>query len=136
MQTSTRIKVRFLTFQEAKQFVETLNISPYTLSGWQQYWKKNKLPKDLPAQPQDRYARQGWKGWKDFLGNGKSVYMNYDDAREFVKNLELASVQEWNDYKSGKMPNLPPIPKNIPMDPELRYRRVWRGMKYWLGLPI
>lgn len=57
---------KFLSFQEAKTFAKSLNISKRI--EWIEYYKENK--KDLyniPYKPERKYKAE-WKGWADFLG--------------------------------------------------------------------
>ena len=56
-----------ISFIECKQFVQKLNLSGQ--KEWQNYSKSGKRPINIPSDPSRRYKREGWKGWKDFLGN-------------------------------------------------------------------
>lgn len=58
----------FLSFEESKIFVHTLNLK--SAQAWQAYAKSNNKPNNIPSDPYKVYKKQEtWKGWKDFLGN-------------------------------------------------------------------
>ena len=88
--------------------------------------KKNKLPNDLPRDPQTVYENEGWKGWGDFLGTGRIAnqdieYLEYEEAERqahiLVKKLGIKSKEEWiAAKKAGK------IPDNLPTHPWIIYR--------------
>jgi len=127
--TSTDIK--FLFFEEAREYVQKLNIGK-NKADWDDYWKKNKIPDFIPIQPNMRYKRNYKNGrflWKDFLG---ATNISFKEAKEFVEKLNLKSEEEWKDYCQGKLSNLPKIPENIPRDPNLRYRKDWINWEDWL----
>lgn len=39
---------------------------------WLNYVEIYGIPDDIPARPDLVYADEGWRGWQDFLGMGKS----------------------------------------------------------------
>jgi hypothetical protein len=93
-----------------------------------------KKPGDIPSNPNQAYARNGWAGMGDWLGTGTIAshlheYRSFKDARTFVRHLGLKSGSEWFEYcKSGKKP------ADIPATPERTYARAgWAGMGDWLG---
>jgi hypothetical protein len=108
----------FLPFEEAKKFVQKLNINSY---GWREY-SKNHRPKNIPANPHMYYKNSGWISFNDFLGNNviapkNKVFVPFSEAKEFVQKLNIKSVKEWNEYlKSGNKPN------NIPSCPHVIYK--------------
>ena len=55
-----------LTFEEAKKYVIELKLK--NVKDWLKYCKSNSRPTNIPAKPQVRYLKEGWKGWADFLG--------------------------------------------------------------------
>jgi superfamily II DNA or RNA helicase len=127
--TSTDIK--FLSFEEAREYVQKLNIGKNKVD-WDNYWKINSIPSFIPIQPNMRYKRNYKNNkfiWKDFLG---ATIISFIEAKEFVKKLDLKNYEEWNDYCQGKLSNLPKIPENIPRDPNLRYRKDWINWEDWL----
>jgi hypothetical protein len=101
---------------------------------WRAYGKSGKKPDDIPANPNQVYAKDGWSGTGDWLGTGTIAsylrqYRSFDDARAFVRGLGLKSLSEWRDYcPSGRKPN------DIPSAPDRIYANDgWAGMGDWLG---
>ncbi len=129
----------YLSYEEARDYVRALNIQPTNQAGWIKYWKNEVIPNNIPIQPQQRYQRYlQLKGkrfiWKDFLMAAKNRFRPFDDAREFVKKLNLQNNAEWKDYVTGRLKEIKgDKPSDIPSDPEARYRVEWKGISYWLG---
>ena len=129
----TNIKVSdYITFENAKKFAQELNLK--TVADWKKYCKGEfpslpKLPINIPTQPEQVYSRQGWKNYKDFLFKG---FLSFEDAKNFVINLNLKDRKEWVKYCKGEFNNLENKPNNIPRDPELRYRKDWINWEDWL----
>jgi superfamily II DNA or RNA helicase len=127
----TSIDIKLLSFEEVREYVQKLNIGKNKID-WNNYWKINTIPSFIPIQPDQRYKRNYKNGkfsWKDFLG---AVIISFNEAKEFVKKLNLRNYEEWNDYCQRKFPNLPQKPENIPRDPDLRYRKEWINWEDWL----
>ena len=59
--------------------------------------------------------------------------MAFDDARSYVRSLNLKSLREWRAYCKNEMPNMQPRPYDIPSVPERVYKNIWQGMSDWLG---
>lgn len=56
-----------------------------------------------------------------------SKFLEFEEARQIVRQLSLKNVYEWHSYcKSGR-------PKNIPSNPQKAYVDKWEGMSDWLG---
>jgi len=121
---------KFLSFEDARKFVHTLNIAG--VKPWRKYCKSNKKPLDIPSNPQFTYEQQ-WNSWNDWLGNDNinsadKEFRSFEDARKFVHTLNIKSIAEWKKYrKSGKRPD------DIPSAPEKTYRSKWIGYGDWLG---
>lgn len=129
--------LKWKPFEEAREFARRLNLK----SGeeWKLYCKnelkeKELKPIDIPSSPYIVYKLNGWNGIKDWLGTSSDLkYLSFEEAREFARSLGLKTFRDWKNYTSGKIKNLPPIPDNIPRDPQLRYsRNGFIGMKDWL----
>jgi hypothetical protein len=124
---------QFYPFNEAREFVQTLGIK--SVSEWKEYCKSGKKPNNLPSTPQEVYKKQKtWKGWGDFFGTGRiadrdKIFHPFNEAREFVRELNLKSQKEWNEYcKSGEKP------KKIPNAPALTYKnKGWTTWGEWFG---
>ena len=121
---------KFRSFNEAREFVRTLNLKSET--EWRNYCKSDKKPKDIPANPARTYQNE-WKGLGDFLGTNRiadreKVFRNFNNARDFVRTLNLKSIFEWRDFcKSGKKP------EDIPANLERVYKEEWKGFTDFLG---
>ena len=121
---------QYRTFTRARAFVRGLGLK--SVMEWVGYCKSGRKPADIPAGPRSTYAKSGWVGWGDWLGNGKigrGQYRSFTKARVFVRGLGLKSQTKWNAYcKSGKKP------ADIPSYPNTAYaNNGWAGMSDWLG---
>jgi hypothetical protein len=56
---------RFRSFQEARQYVQTLGLR--TVADWRAYAKSGKRPPDIPVTPDQVYRDAGWAGFDDWL---------------------------------------------------------------------
>ena len=57
-----------------------------------------------------------------------------EEARKFVKGLNLKSEEEWYKYCKAVYPHLPKKPENIPVVPRKVYKaQGWVSSKDWLG---
>ncbi len=97
------------------------------------------LPTDIPASPHKQYKGKGWLGYGDWLGTGAVApslrrYRPFAAARDFVRSLGLRSSTEWQPYCQGKLPDLPPLPADIPSNPQVVYANDgWEGHSNWIG---
>ena len=136
----------WMPFAEARKFVRSLKLKSST--EWNLYVKgklENYQPKpdNIPVYPYITYQNYGnfWISWSDWLGNNlttKTKVKNalpFEEARNFVRNLNLKNTYEWEDYKKGKIESLERIPDNIPKSPSTYYKEDgWIGMHDWLGI--
>ena len=125
-------RVLFLPFEEAKDFAIKLKLK--NLAEWQKYCKSGKKPNNIPSYSNEVYKNKGLISWGYFLGTGYIAhkdreYLPFEEAREFIRELELKTYKEWEEYsKSGKRPN------NIPGSPYKIYKNIgWTNMADWLG---
>lgn len=56
----------FLTYSEAKKWAAKLNLK--TQKEWNEYFKKNIRPSNIPRNPAGKYKKSGWISWGDWLG--------------------------------------------------------------------
>jgi superfamily II DNA or RNA helicase len=123
-------KIEYLPFSEARDFARALKLN--SRSEWNRYWKKNR-PNGIPRNPERTYKLNGWKGVGDWLGTGRVrtqdiKYKNFEEAREFVRNLKLQSRSEWRKYWKEQKP------EGIPSQPDKTYKtKGWKSMGDWLG---
>lgn len=125
-------QVEFLSFEDARNFVRKLGIE--TVKDWQTYCINElvgyeRKPDNIPRSPEQVYRRKGWINYKDWLHEKR---MSFQEAKEFVNKLNLKTKNEWYNYCQGKISDLPVKPKNIPRDPDLRYRGEWINWEDWL----
>lgn len=113
-------------FEDARKFVRSLKLK--SSDEWQQYCKSGLKPADIPSTPRNTYKNKGWNGMSDFLGN-EIIYRSYEEAREFVRKLNLSNSTEWRTYcKSGKKP------ENIPFALDQIYKDTgWKNWAEFLG---
>ena len=122
---------QFRSLTESRKLA--ISLGPKTQYDWKNYVKKNKLPNDVPRDPQTVYAKEGWKSWGDFLGTGRIANQNakfksFVIARKFAQSLKLKGVEEWKAYcKSGE------IPDDIPSNPNKEYKKEWTTWGDFLG---
>jgi hypothetical protein len=116
------------SIESAREFVLSLGLKSNTK--WREYCKSGDKPDDIPAQPDVIYKNE-WKGWGDFLGTGnvlKKEFKDFESAREFVLSLGLKSNTKWKEYcKSGNKPD------DIPAQPDVVYKKDFKGYGDWLG---
>jgi 3-mercaptopyruvate sulfurtransferase SseA len=114
------IKRKISSFEEAKEFVQKLKIK--SKKEWNVYSKSGNRPNNIPSNPNIIYKDSGWISFPDFLNYEKNLnyskcFLTFDEAKEFVKKLNIKGQKEWNVYsKSGNRPN------NIPSSPDTVYR--------------
>jgi len=138
---------KYKTFKEARAFVRKLKLAG--LSDWRKYCKSGKKPDDIPSAPWNTYKNDGWDSAGDWLGtkyvahskrkyktfgtkyvaHSKRKYKTFNDARAFIRKLNLSSQTDWSKYcKSGKKPN------DIPSTPSGVYKNAgWISWGDWFG---
>jgi len=129
---SENIEIEYLSFEEARDFVRSLNLA--NAEQWQKYYQ-GKIdglvkPDNIPWNPQKIYAEQ-WNGIKDWIGTD---WKNFEEAREFVRNLGLNGQVEWRLYCKNELNGYEPKPLDIPTDPKRVYEdNGWIDMSDWLS---
>ncbi|XRB10147.1 methyltransferase domain-containing protein [Pycnococcus provasolii] len=124
----------FRSFEDARSYVRQLGLK--SQKDWKE-WRKSR-PHDIPANPDTTYALSGWTSYGDFLGYavGKhaqkpkaSKFRSFEDARAYVRKLDLKSKEEWNAWsKSGARPH------DIPGNPNKTYTSSgWTSFGDFLG---
>jgi hypothetical protein len=122
------MKKKFRSFTDARKFVQKLGLKNNV--EWRNARKDGKIPDDIPGSIERVYKKE-WKGWGYFLGT-KNVHMkkwrSFNDARKFVRSLELMTYDDWANYAKSKNK-----PEDIPVHPERAYKNEWKNMGDWLG---
>ncbi len=143
-------KERLMNFTEARTFVRKLELDGQ--QAWKLYAKGElngyeKKPKSIPTTPDKVYINDGWDGIADWLGYEGKIkpkkgdvlednWWSYQEAKNFVQNLNLKSSSQWNNYCNGKYDSLVARPDGIPRQPSLtypNYGNYWTGWEDWLG---
>ena len=110
----------YWSFEKAREHVHALGIK--NSKEWQKYTKSGKLPKEIPANPNQVYKNKGWISTGDWLGTGSIAsymreYWSFEKARDYVQKLNLKNQQDWGKFTtSGK------LPKEIPANPAQVYK--------------
>ena len=135
--------LNFLPFEEAREFVRSLNLKG---TEWWAYCRgelpeKGLKPCTIPQKPDRSYKDKGWIDWKDWLNEIKTSkskhesWRPFEEARKFVRVLELQGQREWNQYCQGKMHEKGKKPRDIPSNPNSIYADDYTTLTDWLGMP-
>jgi len=131
-----------MSFDKAKEFVKILNLTHS--KEWNAYCKGEmpylpKKPDNIPRDPDLRY-RRSWINWNDWLNTdnmrvfGVDNQRNFEDARVFVRSLNLSGQVEWKKYCKGELDGYAPKPSDIPATPYYTYKdKGWIDTADWLG---
>jgi len=123
-------KFQWMPFEEARDFVRKLQLKGQ--KDWTEYIRSSKRNINIPSKPERAYKQKGWIGLGDFIGttpgwNGE--FLPFEEAREFVRNLQIKRQKDWNNYSKSKNK-----PFNIPTAPDKVYKnKGWIGIGDWLG---
>ena len=120
-------------FEEAREFAHSLKLQ----SGreWREWSKTDLRPTAIPADPRRTYKDVGWEGMGDWLGTGNVqpgtiIWRPFEEAREFVRRLELKGQLEWTAWAKSSL-----RPRDIPSAPHLAYKEDgWLDLRDWLGI--
>jgi len=138
---ATRLRT-FRSFTKARAFARNLKLK--NQKEWNQYCKeglpgKPPLPVDIPTAPRQKYKDKGWVNWGDWLGTGTvatrlRTFRSFTKARAFARRLNLKSRTEWEKYCKGAIQGKPPLPADIPSNPNNTYMdKGWTSWGNWLG---
>jgi len=124
-------KRKYRDFEDARKFARKLKLK--NLREWQQYAKTSR-PEDIPSIPPRVYAKE-WKGYGDWLGTTNVTtrnrsFLDFEEAREVVRNLKLKNQKEWHRYSKSERPI------NIPGNPARVYSSEWVSLADWLGKEV
>jgi hypothetical protein len=131
----------YKSYKQARKFARSLNLR--TNKEWQKFCRgeisdKDSLPIDIPKSPDRKYKNDGFT-WGDFLGTGsisssKRKWRSFQEARKFVRKLNLSSQKEWKLYRKGDLPDKGKLPSDIPTNPNTAYKdKGWNGLNDFLG---
>jgi superfamily II DNA or RNA helicase len=126
--------ISWRSFAEARAFARSLALGNF--QGWADYCAGRlkglpPKPRDIPSTPAKIYSKQGWIGWRDWLG---SCWRAFPAARAFVRDLKLKNKKDWKNYCAGRFRDKPAKPIDIPTNPHTVYARDgWVNLGDWLG---
>ena len=120
--------IEFLSFEEAREYVIPLGLKNH--KEWREWSKSGGRPSYIPGDPYQLYKDKGWKGFSYFLGNEKLQYLSFEEARDYVRSLNLKSTKDWKKYYEIGMK-----PENIPFCPQSVYKNEgWKSWADFLGI--
>lgn len=124
-------------FEKARYFVRSLKLM--SVSQWRLYARDKrpglpKKPNDIPSYPELVYKDLGWIDFQDWLGFEKHDWVDFNNAKDWIKKLNLKREAEWRRYLKGAYPDKPTLPINIPRTPYKVYKTEWKGIRDWLGI--
>lgn len=106
---------RWIHYEKLKELVQKIGIK--NNEDYRKWAKQNleilferDIVNNIPGQPDKVYKE--WKGWKEFLG---TELLTFKEAREWARKSGIKNSVEWKKY--------PNKPANIPICPEMVYRR-------------
>jgi len=123
---------KYVTFEDAREFAHTLVLTG--ANEWRTFAKSNRLPSDIPKNPNQVYKDKGWTSWGDWTGTNvvatyNKKYRNFTEAKEFARSLGLKTANEWRVFVKSRK-----LPKDIPHGPNLTYRnKGWTSWGDFLG---
>ena len=86
----------YLSFKEARDFVRTINLN--NGKEWVNYVNINKI-QNIPKRCDQTYEKEGWSGWKDFLGTkNKKKFEPYEKAQEWALQNKIKTKNEWKEH--------------------------------------
>lgn len=133
---------KYRSFSEARAFARALKLK--NTDEWRAFCKAGiprlgRLPIDVPANPHNTYANDGWRGMGDWLGTGAIAnflrrFRPFCEARAFVRRLKLRDIDEWRQFSKGEMSKRGRLPSDIPVAPWRTYAgKGWKSVGDWLG---
>ena len=123
---TNQFTTNFISYDDAKKYCIKNKI--LTSTHYFSLYKENKLPKFLPASPEQVYKTE-WKNWPEFLNNKntKKTFLSFDESKKFIKKLKLTSQREFIAYSKNNRPDY------IPSNPRRVYKTEWKGWADFLG---
>jgi hypothetical protein len=105
----------YLSFEDARNWARKSGI--ISAKEWKSAKKKNLLSVGIPGHPQIIYQNKGWQSWAEFLGtdNERNIeYFNFNDARNYVRQLKLINTKDWKKWsRKGRPKFIPATPDNV-----------------------
>lgn len=83
----------------------------------------------LPPHPDRDFEGDGWQGWEEFLDEGTTGYLTYDEAKRTVQRLGITSLTRYNGLTNGMLKRL-----RLPAQLRTFYVAEWEGTRVFFGL--
>ena len=116
----------FKSYNEAKAWIQEHRL--VGRKAHRKFSKDGRLPLDIPSQPDEIYAEE-WEGWPTYLGyvsrrGNQTAFLKYSEAAAWAQAQKIQTSKAWLRY---------PLPKNLPVAPNLYYLQEWEGWSAFLG---
>ena len=114
-------------YNDAREYARSLGFS--NKKQWTEFKQSDKLPRDIPKNPEVTYRYKGWVDWEDWLNfQKKKPFLSFDDARKLLIKIGINSSSKFKQMNdSGKRPD------NIPSSPMSSYKNEWKGWPNFFG---
>lgn len=94
----------FSEYNDAKVFSNSLMLN--SVKEWMNYCKSNKLPDNIPTNPQRTYKNKGWIGWDDWLGTSrkatnKILFYSLNEAKRILKINSIKNRVGYNQFRKN-----------------------------------
>lgn len=125
-------------FEEAKKIVQSEGIQS---RGQYMEWHKLNNPRKLPRFPNRAYASD-WVSWNDFLATNNKFNERKRSHRPLAEVMAWVEKQKLNDIKTKDdwieyvIANRDKVPEDIPIRPDVVYKKDWRSWPHFLGTKI
>lgn len=121
---------KFLPYDKAKKFIQTLPFTISTVKEWREYSASGERPMFIPGNPERVYLNKGWVNWPDFLGSERAPRgLGLKEAKRIVHKLHIRDKADYKDRWSKGLLR-PSLPKN----PEVYYQgQGWKSWDDFLG---
>ena len=98
--------MEFYSYEECKKVISKNNIDSK-----RKYLKFQKTDEKMPSNP--NYTYKEWISWYNFLNKDVPIFLNFNEARNYVRNLNIKSTKQWALYLKNKPSFIPAYPDNI-----------------------
>jgi len=132
--SGTAKSLMWVSYDDAEKFAHSLNL--ISIEEWKNYYKFNKMPKNVPKAPDQSYKNKGWIDWGTFLGTGYVAnqnrdYHSFENSKKVAKQIGITKQIDWRKYAIKNKSLLQKL--RIPANPEGVYSKEWTGWGDWLG---
>lgn len=121
------LRCTWKSLKDATIYASNLGLKSST--EWIAFVRENKIPVDIPKNPNVYYKNSGWSGWSDFLGFTK-IKFSYTKSVEFAKKSGIKTQNEWIEFMRNNTK-----PSYVPSRPDKVFSLTndWEGWGVFLG---